>query len=509
MIRTARLLKAATCFGALTAAGALAGWAAPAQADTLREALAAVYNTNPTLEAARANQRATDENVPINRADGLPSVDATAGLTEFVRPNSTSFFAPSRIFTAGVDLGIPIYQGGAVKNSIRAAQERVAAGQADLRATESAIFSRAVAAYMDVLRTEALVSLAANQVEVLQVTFESTSDRFQIGDLTRTDVAQAQSRLAVARGDFQTALSNAVSARENYILIVGLVPDDLQPPPPLPGLPDSVGEAVNAAIENNPDLIAAKERAEAAGYDSETAGSGRLPRLSVFAGYDYQNTLGTIPDAVIQPGEPGNPGTDPLVIPSDQTATGIQAGLSFRMPLFQGGRPAALQRQAYARETAALEQVIAAERDVIQQVRAAYASWRASNAVIDSSLAAVEAAELSLEGVRAGNSIGNRTVIEVLNAEQELLSARAQLVTARRNAYVAGFTLLAAMGKAEARDLNLETGGPLYDPQVNYERVRGKFWDWDRDPEPAPNSTRTIDTEPSDAFIGPVLNPSE
>lgn len=491
--------KTAVCLGALALAG-------PVQADTLRDALVAVYNTNPTLEGARASQRATDENVPIQRADGLPSVEGTAAVTEFVRQNNTSFFTPSRIFTAGVDLGVPIYSGGAVRNSVRAAKERVSAGQADLRATESSIFSRAVAAYMDVLRTEALVSLAANQVEVLQVTFQSTSDRFEIGDLTRTDVAQAQSRLALAQSDLENAYANLITAREIYIQVVGLAPTDLQAPPPLPGLPASVGEAVNAALESNPDLIAAKERAEAAGYDSETAGSGRLPRLSVFAGYDYQNTLGTIPDQVIQPENPGDPVT---VIPSDQTATGIQAGVSLRVPLFQGGRPAAQQRQAFARETAALEQVIATERDVIQQVRAAYASWQASNAVIRSSLSAVEAAELSLEGVRAENSIGNRTVIDVLNAEQELLSARAQLVTARRNAYVAGFSLLAAMGRAEARDLNLDTGGPLYDPQVNYERVRGKFWDWDRDPEPQANSTRTVDIPPADALIGPVLEPDE
>jgi len=121
--------------------------------------------------------------------------------------------------------------------------------------------------------------------------------------------------------------------------------------------------------------------------------------------------------------------------------------------------------------------------------------------VIVSSQSAVDAAELSLEGVRAENSIGNRTILDVLNAEQELLSARAQLITARRNAYVAGFSVLAAMGRAEARDLNLETGGPLYDPQVNYERVRGKLLDWDRDEEPAALSTRTVDIAAPDAEV--------
>jgi len=161
------------------------------------------------------------------------------------------------------------------------------------------------------------------------------------------------------------------------------------------------------------------------------------------------------------------------------------------IPLFQGGRPAALQRQAQARASAALEQVIAAERDVIAQVRAAYSSWQASLAIIDSSQTAVDAASLSLEGVRAENSIGNRTILDVLNAEQELLNARVDLVTARRNAYVAAFSLLAAMGRAEARDLGLADEGVLYDPVANYDRVSGNWWDWSRDPDPEAMSSST------------------
>ena len=157
----------------------------------------------------------------------------------------------------------------------------------------------------------------------------------------------------------------------------------------------------------------------------------------------------------------------------------------------------------------ALERVIEVERDVIAQVRASYSSWQASLAIIESSLTAVAAAELSLEGVRAENSIGNRTILDVLNAEQELLNARVDLVTARRNAYVAGFSLLAAMGRAEARDLGLVDEGLLYDPVVNYDRVQGQWWDWSRDPDPVVESTSTADLPPATAEIeqgeiGPV-----
>ncbi|MDX1704310.1 MAG: TolC family outer membrane protein [Altererythrobacter ishigakiensis] len=462
---------------------------ASAQADTLREALARAYETNPTLEAARAQQRATDEDVPIQASRGTYEISAVANHIEFVKISPNSFTSPERRFSGGVDMTVPIYSGGAVKNGIKAAKERVQAGQASLRGTESSIFSQVVAAYMDVLRTEALAMLAGNQVEVLTVNLEATNDRFEIGELTRTDIAQSQSRLAVAQSDFRNAQANLIAARETYIQLVGNAPSNLEAPPPLPGLPETVGEAVIAALDNNPDLIAAKERAAAAGYDSEVAGASRLPTLGVFANLDYTNYFDTL--------------GGPISANFAQEETTANVGVQLTVPIFQGGRPAAQQRQAYSRETAALENVIATERDVIAQTRSAYSSWQASQAVIESSQAAVDAAELSLEGVRAENSIGNRTILDVLNAEQELLSARAQLVTARRNAYVAGFSVLAAMGRAEARDLNLDTGGVLYDPRVNYDRVKNALFDWQRDPEPEAKSTRTVDIPAPDAMIGP------
>ena len=466
--------------------------AAPAQADTLREALAQAYATNPTLQAARAEQRAEDENPNIQRAQGLPGVSATGQYIEFVKPSPNAFAPTERVFQIGPTLTVPVYSGGAVKNGVRAARERVAAGQAALRGTESAIFSQVVAAYMDVLRTQALVALNTNQVSVLSVNLEATRDRFEIGDLTRTDIAQSESRLALAIGDLRNAEAALIQARESYIQLVGSAPDDLQPPPPLPNLPDSPAVAVEVALENNPDLIAARERAQAAGYDVKVAGAGRLPSVSLFAGLDYNDYFGTLAG-----GQPG------LV----QTETTADAGVRFSIPIFQGGLPAARQRAATQRESAALEQVIAAERDVIAQTRAAFSSYLASLQVIESSQAAVLAAELSLEGVRAENSIGNRTILDVLNAEQELLLARAQLVTARRNAYVAGFSLLAAMGRAEARDLGLDEG-LLYDPVANYQRVDGRVWDWDRDPRPTARSTRTVDIPAPDASV-PALDPGD
>jgi len=457
------------------------------RAEDLREALAAAYRSNPTLQGARANQRANDENVAIQKADGLPSVSTQVQYTEFLKQSSANFVAPKRLLQADVSLGVPIYSGGAVRNSVKAAKTRVEAGQADLRGTESSVFSQVVGAYMDVILNEAVVGLNRSNVQVLSVNLEATSDRFEIGDLTRTDVAQSEARLALARGDTRTAEANLVAARERYVQLVGQVPGALEAPPPLPGLPTSPEEAVAIALESNPDILGARQRSKAADHDIDVAGASRLPQIEVFGAGSRQDFLKSLP--ALLPGD---------VI--SQVQTSAQVGVRASIPIFQGGRPAALRRQAQARAGAAMETEIETERNVIAQVRSAYSSWRAANEIIASNQTAVDAATLSLEGVRAENSVGNRTILDILDAEQELLSARVRLVTARRDAYVAGFSLLAAMGKAEAQDLGLD-GGPLYDPDVNYKRVRGKWFDWDDDPAPKPQSTRTVDTPAQDGEI--------
>ncbi len=465
--------------------------AGPAAADGLREALAAAYNNNPTLEAARANQRGTDEAVPIQRSQGLPSVNVTATQTEFIRQSANAFTAPVRNLNVGTQLLVPVYSGGAVRNGIAAAKERIEAGQADLRNTESTVFAQVVAAYMDVLRTEALVELATGNVDVLKTNLEATNDRYEIGDLTITDVAQSKSRLAVAEGDLLQASANLIAARETYIRLVGQDPGQLEAPPPLPQFPESVNSAITAALANNPNLAAARERAAAAGFDTKVAGAGRLPTVGLFANAQYSDFFGTL--------------GGPIAANFVQAEVTANVGMRVTIPVFLGGLPAAQQRQAGARESAALEDVIAAERQVIAETRSTWSNYMAANAIIRSSEAAISAAELTLEGVQAENSIGNRTILDVLNAKQELLNARAQLVTARRNAYVAGFNLLALMGRAEARDLNIDTGAPLYDPTINARRVSSKLWDWDRDPEPVAKSTSTVDIPAATAKIGPQI----
>ena len=470
----------------LAAGSALA--APPAAADTLKEALAEAYATNPTLAAQRAQLEGTDANVALERANGRPTANGSALYSEFIKPQGNSVTAPERQFGANISLSVPIYAGGSVENSIRASKQRVEAGRADLRGTESAIFNQVVAAYMDVIQNEAIVELSRGNVDVLTINLEATRDRFEIGDLTITDVAQSQARLSVGTSDLRTSRANLISARENYIQLVGSAPDDLQPPPPLPGLPASPDQAVEIALEHNPDLIAARERLQAAGFDIEVANASRLPRVEGFLESGYSNFLGSLT-------------SDTPGFALSQAQTNATVGVRASVPLYQGGRPVALERRAQAASSAALEQAVATERSVIAQVRSAYASWQASLAIIDSTLTGLDAATLALEGVRAGNSVGNRTILDILDAQQELLRVQVQLVTARRNAYVAGFSLLAAMGRAEARDLGLDEIGPLYDPVANYDRVEGEWWDWVRDPDPVAESTRTVDTLPQNGTI--------
>ena len=477
-------------------AAALAGTAAllvgSASGDTLRDALLKAYQTNPSITGQRAALRATDEGVPIARSAGIPSISANGGLVNNLTPSQNTIASPQRQGTANTQLTIPIYQGGSVSNSIRAAETRVEAGRATLRGTESDLFVAVVGAYMDVIRAQAIVGLNQQNVRVLDVNLRASRDRFQVGDLTRTDVAQSEARLALARAQLQSAQATLITARETYIQIVGVAPANLEQPPVLPSLPTSPDLAVNQALQDNPALLAANRQRDATRYDVQVARANRLPRLSVVVGGNYYNYLGSL-----------GAGTGPQV---GQTGTSATAGLALTVPLFQGGRVGAQVRQAEALRGQSIENATAAERGVVAQARSAYAVWRSSQQVIDSSETAVNANKLSLEGVRAENSVGTRTILDILNAEQELLNSQVTLVTARRDSYVAGFALLASMGRAQARDLGLE-GGPLYNPVSNYDRVRRRLNDYSDDGEPTGVATSTATTPVQDATVPPSQDP--
>jgi outer membrane protein len=471
---------------AAVGAGALL-MGAMASAETLTGALVKTYAGNPTIMAQRAQLRSLDEGVAAARAAGRPQLAGTAGVNQDLFQTGGG---AGRNVSAGVDVSYPLFNGGRVRNSIRAADERVLAGRANLKATEGDIFTEAVGAYMDVIRDRSIVTLNQNQVRVLQTNLQASRDRFEVGDLTRTDVAQSEARLALAQSALATAEGRLEGSEENYRRIIGELPDELAPPPPLPALPATPDEAVEIALANNSDLVAIAAQARAAGRDVRIARADRLPTVNAVGTSDAANYLGTA-DRQFAPGAPNT------VV---QGGVGVQA----RIPIYQGGLVGARVRQAQAVQSQLLERGVEVERLVVANTRAAFSSYQAAVEAIESNQVAVNANTLALEGTRAEQTVGTRNVLDVLNAEQELLNSQVALVTARRDAYVAGFALLNAMGKAEAEDLNLD-GGTLYDPLVNYRRVSRRSSDWKDDPEPAPVSTRTV-TGPPNTPVTPPSN---
>lgn len=468
--------------------------AGTASADTLREALVAAYQTNPTLTAQRETLRATDATVAIAKAAGRPQVSATAGINrDLSRSGILETNAKGPTLSVGVDVSYPLYNGGAVRNSVQAAKTRVEAGRATLTAVEGDVFTQAVSAYMNVIRDRSIVELNANNVKVLETNLEATRDRFQIGDLTRTDVAQSEARLQLGRSQLAQAQGQLTASEATYRQVIGHAPGNLTPPPPLPPLPATTDEAVRIALANNPDLVSISRQAIAAGYDVRVAEASRLPTLSAVGSGTYVNEMG------------GAIGIGNVPSTGGQTTVGLSASI----PIFQGGLPAARIRQAQAQQGQVLEQVVGTERAVVQTARAAFAAYDAAEKAIQSNTVAVQANELALEGARAEQSVGTRTVLDVLNAEQELLNSQVALVSAKRDAYVAGFQLLNAMGQANEKDLGLD-GGPLYDPLGNYRRVANNWNDWASDPTHVPVATRTVSPQemPANPAVTQRIDPA-
>ena len=464
-----------------------------ASSETLNEALEAAYRNNPTITAQRASVRIADENVPLARAAGLPTLEGSVTYQENLlkgEPAAGGFFSdPDRQLVGSLNATVPLITFGAVKNSIAAAESRVQASRMGLRSTEAELFTAVVGAYMDVLRDEAVVQLNQRNGEVMRFTLRETMERQNAGNRGPTDVAQAESRVALADSQLETAQARLISSREAYIRLVGHPPGELIQPPPLPQMPTGPQEAVVMAMESNPRLLAAQAERHASSLDVEAAEGELYPRLNAISGLNHYDYLGSLA-----------PGTGPRN--GDQGTTAF-VGAQLRVSFFQGGRLTAQFRQAQARHSLAIEQALDAERAVVADSRSAFATWQASQRVIDAAQRGVDANTRVLSGLRAEVTAGLRPLLDRLNAEQELLNAEVTMVTARRDAYVAGFALLAAMGRAEAQDLNFDAA-ILYDPSVYYERVHRRVFQFERDPDPQAVGTGTFDTPPQDATVAPV-----
>ncbi len=440
--------------GALCAAMLLAQ---AAGATTLDEALAAAYNSNPDLLAQRAQVRVVDEQVPLARANGRPTIGARLN---FDQAGLNRFEDNGRTYQAGGNIVWNFYQGGRVRAATSAAENRVLAARARLRATENQIMVNVVTAYADVLRFARVVELNESQVRVLERELQSNSDRFEVGDLTVTDVAQSRARLANSRSNLIAAQNQLAAARQAYARVVGRPPVDLEPLPALPALPGSEGQAVDLAAANNPQVIAARFDEAAARYDVRQLERQRLPTLS-----------STLQTAYLR-FEGGGGGAN--FVRQGQFVS-QDAILTATIPIWQAGRFGAQIRQAQAQRGQLMSTITSVSRATSEQAVNSWNTLRAARAVIEASQVAVDANALAAEGVTQENQVGTRTIIEVLNAQQELLNTQVNLAAAQRDEQVAGYSLLAAAGGAEAVAL----GAPVefYDPEENYKRVRGKLGD--------------------------------
>ncbi len=426
--------------------------AAPAAGQTLTDAMAQAYLTNPALAAQRASMRATDEQVAQANAAWRPSMSLSTGVTTSYTSNGTaaqSTNSPSLTLSVSQ----PLYRGGRIEAGIDQAEASVLGARARLRTSEQSVLASVVDAYMGVLRDQAVLQLNTNSEQVFQGELAAARNRFQLGAATSTDVATAESRLSnasatriQAEGAFRTSLSN-------FERIVGVAPSNMATPESLLVLPNSLEEAIAIALNESPTVLTAFYSEAAAQASVRSANGARLPTVSLSA-----STSRRAPDW---------PEWAPPTFASS-------IGVSVSVPLYQSGGEFSSIRSAQENLTASRLTLEDARRTARQSVTQSWQGLATARAQILARGDQVRASESALRGFRQEYEVGARTLLEVLNAEQDLLNARVSLVTSRRDEVVASYGLLSAMGRLTAQTLSLPV--PIYDPTQNYNRVDNKWW---------------------------------
>ncbi len=427
----------------------------PVSAESLVDALAAAYLNNPTIGAGRAQLRAVDERVPQALSGWRPTVeiDSSLGIT---RSKTNSLSAKTLTpWSGALSVVQPLYLGGRIVAGTQKAESEVSAERARLLTVEQDILLATSIAYIDVLRDEAVLDLNRNNIQVLQRQFQATQDRFEVGEITRTDVAQAEARLSRSVSDRVQSEGNLISSRAAYARLVGSVPGTLDPAPRLIDLPESELNAIDIAMDNNPLLVAARADEEASRYAIEVSRGRLLPTVFLNGDISHREEVSVSVDE----------------------ASNFGFAAQVTVPLYQSGSVHSEIRQSREINSQRIIQVEEARRKVIEGVTQAWEALNTAQAEIKSRGDEVNAAEIALEGVRQESIVGARTTLDVLDAEQELLDARVALVVAERDEFVASFKLAAAIGGLTAA--NLELPVELYDVRAHYNEVRGLPWVFD------------------------------
>lgn len=447
MLKRSRALASAAAIAIVTGIGA------PVWAETLQEAIALAYQTNPSLLAQRANQRALDESIVQARAGLRPRLDVTVSGA-YARDYGDAAFDPdSDSASASIGLSQTLWSGGRIGHGITAAEADILAGRENLRDIEQTVLASVIQAYADVIRDSEILAIRQANLGVLQRQLEEASARFEVGEITRTDVAQAEARLAQSEADLANAQAQLSVSRASYAAVVGQAPGDLAPMPVLPGVPTDFDAALDVAMQDNPGIRAAAYTLRAAEANAAAAKAEYMPSARLTASYGGTNNdfdrIGDIADN-----------------------TRLTAGASISVPLFTGGLNGSRVAQALERANVAQINVEGERRNTLQSVSSAYAQALSARSSLEAGTEAVRAATVAAEGVRQEAQVGLRTTLDVLNQELELRNAEVTLASARRNEYVAQANLLAAMGRLEGADLDPTL--TLYDPAANYDRVRNR-----------------------------------
>lgn len=470
-----RLMAATVC------AAAAAAVVVPASAETLADALAMAYQNNPTLQAQRATQRALDESYVQARSGWRPTLgfSSSVSYSEQRTPRfalgrddnadgipdtfaSTPTINEGNSASIGVSFSQPLWTGGRVAAAVNAANADVLAGRENLRRVEAQVLLSVIQAYSDTRRDQETVRIRQENVNVLTRQLQESNARFDVGEVTRTDVAQSQARLSQAQALLQSATAQLAVTRATYATLVGQNPGDLAPEPSLAYmLPTDPDDAYKVAEQFNPQLRAQEFAEQASRARLAGAHAERMPNVSASVTYGFGGPA--IPNRPLDPFE------------SQLYARSTRATINATVPLFNGGLTSSRIRQAVERNNADRITVEGVRRNVLQSVTTFWSQLIAARSNIASSEEQTRAARIAAEGTRQEQQVGLRTTIDVLNAEQELRQAELNQVTSRRDEYVAAANVLSVMGRLEGR--NLVPTAPQYDASKNFRKLR-ITWGW-------------------------------
>ena len=456
--KTGNSVRATRTIAAMTAVALVLGTPGAAWAESISGALARAYANNPDLNQQRAAVRATDENMPRATSGYRPRVSASADAGFLNNDTKIPGFGSQNSQTNprgyGVSITQNLWNGNRTINGVRQAESSILLARETLRNTEQTVLQNGATSYMNVLRDTAILNLRRNNITVLEEQLRQTKDRFNVGEVTRTDVAQAESSLATARSDFFVAQSNLQNSIASFRQVIGVEPKKLEAARPIENLlPRTLEQAISNAFVEHPLVQAALHNVDVAAANVKMVEGELLPTVGV---------TGAVNKRFDPSGSTQN----------YQTLSASVVG-SISVPLYEGGETYARVRQAkelvgQARLQADLQ------RDAVRAtVVSSWGALQTAKAVIQSAQAAVSAAEIALNGVREEAKVGQRTTLDVLNAQQVLLNTRVSLVTAQRDRVVASYLVMAATGRLSSSHLKLQVAN--YNPTVHFDQVKDKW----------------------------------